>query len=312
MRVGLVSSTVVHVGLILWGVLALPDATPFDVAPVDALPVDLVPISELTDLKRGVKTAEVREEPSEAETKPVPPPEPVPEPEPVGEQPTPQPTPPTPEPQQTAALPEPAVAEPPEPEPEPVPAPPEPVKEIQPEPEPAPAEKVEAVEPVKKSVLPRVKPKPPKRKKTQTAKKKKADSDKITALLNKADPSGGGSRSSTKPASLGTRRGNDNARMTQSELDALRGQIGRCWNPPIGAAEAEGLLVKVKMQLNRDGTVAAPPKVMNSGSNPFFRAAADSARRAVLRCQPYSLPADKYDAWGEVIVNFDPREMLGG
>lgn len=312
MRVGLVSSTVVHVGLILWGVIALPDAAPFDVAPVDALPVDLVPISELTDLKRGVKTAEPKEEASVAETKPQPPPEPVPEPEPVGEQPTPQPTPPAPEPQQLAALPEPAAAKPPEPEPEPVPVP-EPVKEIQPEPEPAPAEEAEAVEPTKKSVLPRIKPKPPKRRKTQTAKKKQTfNSDKVAALLNKADPSGGGSRSSAGPASLGTRRGNDNARMTQSELDALRGQIGRCWNPPIGAAEAEGLLVKVQMRLNRDGTVAAPPKVMNSGSNPFFRAAADSARRAVLRCQPYTLPADKYDAWEEVIVNFDPREMLGG
>ncbi|MBK5949576.1 hypothetical protein CH339_03515 [Rhodobium orientis] len=134
----------------------------------------------------------------------------------------------------------------------------------------------------------------------------------MAALLNKVQPAGGGSQRNSQPASLGARRGNDNAKMTQSELDSLRGQIGRCWSPPIGAAEAEGLLVKVKMQLNRDGTVAAPPKVINTGSSQFFPAAASAATRAVLRCQPYQLPADKYDAWEEVIVNFDPREMLGG
>lgn len=314
MRVGLLSSAFVHVALILWSVFALPDAAPFDVEPVDSLPVDLVPISELTDLQKGVKTAELRETPSEAQTTPEPPPTPPPqpEPEPVGVQEAPQPTPPTPEPEQVAALPEPAAAEPPPPEPEPEPEPaPEPVQEQQPEPEPAPEPEAEAAEPLKPTPLPRLKPKPPKRKKTQTA-KKTSQSDQVAALLNKVDPSGGGSRSSSQPASLGSRRGNDNARMTQSELDGLRSQISRCWNPPIGAADAEGLLVRVKMYLNRDGTVASPPKVENSSSNPFFRAAADSARRAVLRCQPYSLPADKYDAWQEVIMNFDPRELLGG
>jgi hypothetical protein len=52
--------------------------------------------------------------------------------------------------------------------------------------------------------------------------------------------------------------------------------------------------------------------VMNSSANPTFGIAAESARRAVLRCAPYSLPAEKYDAWREVIINFDPRELLGG
>ena len=315
MRVGLLSSAVVHAGLILWGAIALPDADPFEVAPVESLPVDLVSVSELTDLQRGVKTAELRETPSEAETQPEPEPvEPEPTPEPVGVQPEPTPTPPepSPEPTETAAAPEPAAAEPPpEPEPEPVAPEPEPVQEAVPEPEPVPAEEAEP-EPVKTTtVVPRIKPKPPKRKKTQTAQQKKKN-DQVAALLNKVDPGGGGSQRSSTPASLGTRRGNDNARMTQSELDALKGQISSCWNPPIGAMDADGLKVRLQMFLNRDGTVAKPPKILNSSSNPFFRAAANSARRAVLRCQPYRLPASKYDAWEEVIVNFDPREMLGG
>jgi hypothetical protein len=30
----------------------------------------------------------------------------------------------------------------------------------------------------------------------------------------------------------------------------------------------------------------------------------------VLKCQPFNLPAEKYDTWSEVIFNFDPSEML--
>ena len=74
----------------------------------------------------------------------------------------------------------------------------------------------------------------------------------------------------------------------------------------------EALVVRLQIELNPDGSVSGQPVVMNSSSAPFFRAASDSARRAVLRCQPYQLPAAKYDTWRQVIVNFDPREMFGG
>jgi hypothetical protein len=29
----------------------------------------------------------------------------------------------------------------------------------------------------------------------------------------------------------------------------------------------------------------------------------------VLRCQPLKLPAELYDLWGSVEINFDPEEM---
>ena len=46
----------------------------------------------------------------------------------------------------------------------------------------------------------------------------------------------------------------------------------------------------------------------------FFRAAADSARRAVFHphCNPLALPLDKYDIWKTIIIRFNPREMFGG
>jgi hypothetical protein len=52
--------------------------------------------------------------------------------------------------------------------------------------------------------------------------------------------------------------------------------------------------------------------VVSPRRDPFFRAAADSALRAILRCQPFDLPVEHYDDWQTVTVDFDPRYMLQG
>ena len=237
-------------------------------------------------------------------------PEPEQPEEPVGEADTPQETPPTEDPDQVAALPQPQAQPEPTVEPEPAPesapqqeAEPEPAP-VEPEPQPQ-AEEAPKTQPI--TARPKVKPKPPRP--TATANRDNAADQ--SALIDKQEPSGGGTRRSSEQASLGTRRGNDNARLSQSELDGLRQQISSCWNPPIGAVEAQDLKVLIQFSLTREGSVSDPPRVLNSSSNPMFRSAADSARRAILRCQPYSLPADKYDAWQDVKVTFDPRDMFG-
>ena len=46
-------------------------------------------------------------------------------------------------------------------------------------------------------------------------------------------------------------------------------------------------------------------------SDAFFRSAAESALRAVLRCSPLRLPREKYDTWKNSTFTFDPRDMLG-
>jgi TonB family protein len=130
--------------------------------------------------------------------------------------------------------------------------------------------------------------------------------------LNKVEPATQQGNASQEPASLGSRQGAQNIRMSQSELDALRGQVAQCWNPPVGAVGAEDLKVRVRFNLSQNGQVSSSPEVLNSSGNPAFGAASSSAVRAIMRCQPYSLPIAKYEAWQEVIINFDPREMLGG
>jgi hypothetical protein len=100
--------------------------------------------------------------------------------------------------------------------------------------------------------------------------------------------------------------------MSVNEIDAFRSQISRCWSPPVSGLGEEALIVKLRIELNQDGSLLRPPQVMNRGNSPFFQAAADSAVRAVFECQPYSMPRSKYKQWRDMVLNFDPRQMFGG
>ena len=59
--------------------------------------------------------------------------------------------------------------------------------------------------------------------------------------------------------------------------------------------------------MNEDGTLIGYPTVANSGSSPFFQAAADSAVRAVYQCQPYELPSEKYARVARHDPQFRPK-----
>ena len=40
---------------------------------------------------------------------------------------------------------------------------------------------------------------------------------------------------------------------------------------------------------------------------------AESAKRAILRCQPFNmLKPEHYEQWKDIEITFDPREMFGG
>lgn len=104
------------------------------------------------------------------------------------------------------------------------------------------------------------------------------------------------------------------AKLTMSEEDALRRQLEGCWNPPIGAKDAENLKVDIYMVVNPDRTLREAKIVDQSryNSDSFFHAAADSALRAVRNplCSPFQLPEDKYDTWKTITVTFDPSQMM--
>jgi outer membrane biosynthesis protein TonB len=215
---------------------------------------------------------------------------------------------------------------------------PEPKQEVQPDPKPAetpaeekPAENPDAEALPEKVPTPMAKPKPkveqpaqtaktpdrkneenkPEKKKTSTAMKSDFDADEVAALLNKQDSSGGGTKRSTETASLGAKKTTGNT-LSVSEMDALRGRIQNNWSVVAGISGAEGLTITVTMQLGKDGEIIGRPEVVASGGTDAARRTFEgSVRRAIMKSAPFdNLPADKYDSWSEVVVNFDPSSML--
>lgn len=103
--------------------------------------------------------------------------------------------------------------------------------------------------------------------------------------------------------------------MSMSEKDAIRSQFAKCWSVPAGAKDAHSLIVVLEISVEMDGRVSqvklASASQSRYNSDQFYRAAADSAMRAVHQCSPLkNLPVDKYGTWKQMELTFDPKEML--
>ena len=139
------------------------------------------------------------------------------------------------------------------------------------------------------------------------------NADEIAALLNKQDASGGGAKSSQEEAAFGGKKTTGGSSLSQSEIDALRGQIAQNWSVIAGLEGMDEVRIRVKMSLDDSGDIVGEPEVEASGGPESTRRALEGAAyRAVRRSAPFkNLPVDKYDAWSEVIVNFDPSNLAG-
>jgi len=108
----------------------------------------------------------------------------------------------------------------------------------------------------------------------------------------------------------------ENSGLTLSEEDALKAQIFGCWSIPLGLPYNEDLLVRIKLMLEPDGSVAKTEILdharMNKPGQGFYKVLAESALRAVKLCQPLRVPTSGYERWKELQLNFDAREMLEG
>ncbi|MEG9884249.1 MAG: hypothetical protein V6Z86_06470 [Hyphomicrobiales bacterium] len=190
-----------------------------------------------------------------------------------------------------------------------------PAKSAEPKPLPH-AVSSKAVRPVPK---PLARPKRP----IQSAKKapKKAPAtfnpDEIAALLNKL-PDQPKTLSETGESKTEAARepnhetvNDDKSVITVNELEGLKRQIGRCWAPPSGLTVTPDLVVRLRVRMEPDGSVSRLPDVLNTDPAPQFPAAASAAVAAVMACQPYDMPREKYAFWHEMILNFDPSHMYG-
>jgi outer membrane biosynthesis protein TonB len=100
--------------------------------------------------------------------------------------------------------------------------------------------------------------------------------------------------------------------LSTSEIDLVRQQIERCWVPPAGARDAKDLTPEFRVSMNHDGTVRSADLMNGRSDDPFFQAAADSARRALLNANchgPLKLPPEKFDLWQTFTITFDPKDI---
>ncbi|KTT97559.1 hypothetical protein [Sphingomonas sanguinis] len=331
-RTGLAIAVAGHLvlfGLLSVGFLATPNPEKLKVTPIDI------------SLVKDVALDAASPTPNQQAAQSVAPEEGAPEdaapPEPVEAEPEPQPAPPPPAPQpKPQSKPQPKPEPKPEPAPKPRPAPkpvpqPKPVERPQPKPQPkpkpapakpAPAKPVREAKPAparptRSEAKPAATPKPATDArgsgKSETAKTSKPRGSHLGADFLKglsADPSP--SKSQAAPAA---RMG---AKQTADIASAIYRQVLPCANRQVTPGPgAERIRVSINLHLNKDGSLAAAPRVVGhsgvDGENERYVDRVDDLAIATFKgCSPLrGLPAELYDVPGGW-SNFTLRYKLPG
>lgn len=99
-------------------------------------------------------------------------------------------------------------------------------------------------------------------------------------------------------------------KLSHDQLAQFKARLKACWTPPATAAGTRKLTAALRVALRIDGTLAAPPELVEATASPFGPALVDSAMRAVNECGPYGfLPADSYDTWKSLSLTFSPDDI---
>jgi hypothetical protein len=306
---GIVASAIMHLAIFALIIIGLPTLFRPHVPEDQPIAVELVTIAPET---RATHPNPNMPKPN---AKPEIPIEAAPAPKP---EPKPTPPPPTPVAPPSSEPPPQAAAPPAPPTPDVAPPPPPPPKPVEAQAPPPPPPKPEPPKP-------KAEPKPAPQQVAQAEPKpdtKKADAQAFDSLLKNLTKTPALPQQDAKPqrqqvaaaappssqprAPLGSQ-------LTASELDLVREQIARCWNINAGARDAKDLVVEIRAAVQPDGTVTQATIVDQgrANSDPMFRAAAESARRAFFNpmCTPLKLPPEKYDTWKDLVVDFSPKDL---
>ena len=305
-------SAALHGALLALVLLGFASAPRFADTP-EAIPIETVSLSELNQIANGEKDAKPAPQAAPAppepppdlrtSTEPTPPPQPAPTPPPKAETPPPKPAPP------------PKAAATPPPEPEPMP--PE-------RPEPPPPPKLAMQEaPVQPPVRPKFADDPRERPKEPALEKPKPvrnfDPNMIAKLIGQGKTSTP-AVAPTQTAAM-TPQGlphHDAPRMSMSMASALDAWLTEsylnCWTPPPSMPDGDTYVAQIKVIFNPDGSLSGRPVLINPPTDRAWRAHAESAMRAVRKCDPLKVPAEYmpyFEQWKVETIHFDPRESQG-
>ena len=275
-------------GLLSVGFLATPNPLKLEPTPIEISLTDEVGLkSEAPQIQKEAPAEKLAEAPGPVEPA-TPPPAPQPDPQPVAR---PDPTPPRPAPA-------------PEPRPQPRPMP-----KAQPQPQPPAPPKAQ---PKAQSQPKAAEPQPKAQPKTASQSKSQAAADRavrptgrLTGIVDGLTDQPSKGKATTPPATA------IGAEVRSALAAEVIRQLRPHWRAPTGA-DVELLRTQVEIRLNRDGTLAAPPRVVGqTGLTASNRPQADlhkeRALSAVTLAAPFKLPAEYYDAWKLITPTFDRR-----
>jgi colicin import membrane protein len=310
MKPGMTISCVGHAAALIFGLMAI-SAQPMEAPPVDALPVSFVSEKDFSQLPLGVKNAPQLKVP---DIKPLA--DKIDETKSVDQQ--------APKVSAKPEITTPAA---------------KPVSEAKPEPKPEPKPELKTeLKPAPKPADKPDKPKPPEYRPDQIANLLKNDAaksppkredapaqpapdtpkfnaDQVAQLLDKREPQRqvATAQSLNDSPTLGAAIGAQDAQLSQSEIDALRARISSCWSPPPGIDANSRVYVVLRVLFKTDGSMVQAPTLVEGSASPLGPALAESAKRALLLCQPFTmLKPQHYDQWKDLELKFDPHELLGG
>jgi outer membrane biosynthesis protein TonB len=140
----------------------------------------------------------------------------------------------------------------------------------------------------------------------------KFNADQVAALLDKREPQRqiASAETPNTQANLGASNGAA-AQLSQSEIDALVKRLTNCWSPPPGIDVSSKVYVVLRVLFKTDASMSREPVLVEGTASPLGPALAESAKRALLLCQPFTmLKPEHYDQWKDLELKFDPKIML--
>ena len=308
MRLGMTISCVGHAAALLWGLMVI-SAQPMESPPVQTMPVSFISEKDFTQITQGVKNAPQLKIP---DLKPLA--DKVDSPKSVDQlapkvADKPAITTDTSKPKsdaKTDAKPSAKADAKTDPKPDP--------KQADDKPKP-PDYKPDQIADLLKKDAAKTPPKPDNSSQKPTQNTAKFDANQVAQLLDKRDPQRqvAAAQAVNDNTSLGAANGAQAAQLSQSEIDALRARISSCWSPPPGVDATSKLYVVLRVLFKQDGSLGHEPVLVEATASSLGPALADSAKRALLLCQPFTmLKPEHYDQWKDMELKFDPHELLGG
>jgi outer membrane biosynthesis protein TonB len=140
----------------------------------------------------------------------------------------------------------------------------------------------------------------------------KYDASQIAQLLDHREPQRQAAAGATVNSSpkLGAMTAPADAQLSQSEIDALRERIRECWSPPAGVDANSNVYVTLRVLFKPDGSLSQAPVVVEGSASALGPALAESGKRALLQCQPFTmLKPEHYAQWKDIQVNFSPHDL---